>query len=90
MKGKIFLDLKIFDEAIKMYNIVIQFDPSNGDAFYNKGIIISNTIGKALSELKMFDNAILMYDEAIKINKNDTESYYNKGMISNKRAHALL
>lgn len=65
---------KRYEEAIEMYNIIIQKEKKNADLYINKGI--------ALACLKKYNEAEQCYDKAISLNpKNSYWAYLNKGVI---------
>ncbi|KAM3144528.1 hypothetical protein pb186bvf_003397 [Paramecium bursaria] len=64
-------EIKLYDEAIQMYNKAIQMNPNQAELYFNKG--------KALFELRNFEESILMYDKAISIQPANAEFNYYKG-----------
>lgn len=58
--------------AMANYNKAIKVNPSNVDAYLNKG--------KLYFELDEAEQAIKCYDEALKVDKNNTEVLYNSSL----------
>ena len=63
-------DLKRYEEAIQMYDKVIQLNPKYSKAYNNKGwkYIYIYVIGNTLYNLKRYEEAIQMFDKAIQLN----------------------
>ena len=71
-KGFEFLkDLK-FEQALEIFDEVLEKDPVNLDAWYFKAITYRN--------LKQHENELLCYDKIIKIDP-DEAVWYNKGFV---------
>ena len=66
-------DRKTDDQKISGFSKAIQVNPSDADAYYNRGIIYS---GKG-----QFDKAIEDFSQVIWLNPNDAEAYYNRGFV---------
>jgi tetratricopeptide (TPR) repeat protein len=62
---------KKYDEAIKIYDDILQTDPNNAIAWDNRG--------QALYELKKYDQAIICFDKLLQINPDAIQSLYLKG-----------
>ena len=61
-----------YEEAIDSYNIAIQLDPSDAQAYHWRGWV--------KSQLKQHNEAIADYDEVLRLNPNDGVVYYNRGL----------
>jgi tetratricopeptide (TPR) repeat protein len=59
-----------YEEAIASYDKALQFNPAKHEAWYNRGI--------ALSNLGRYEEAIASYDQALKLNPNDPRIFYSK------------
>ena len=71
------LGLKMYDEAIKCYNIGLRLKPNDSDALNNKGV--------ALSHLMSYERALKCFEECINSNiftsdQNIVDVYINKGL----------
>ena len=62
-----------YDEAILIFNRIIEIEPKNYRAHYNLGITFQN--------LNQKDNALKAYQTAIEINPDYYFCYYNIGLI---------
>ncbi|TFG22867.1 MAG: tetratricopeptide repeat protein [Promethearchaeota archaeon] len=62
-----------FDEAILIFNRIIELEPNNYRAYYNLGITFQN--------LNLVENALKAYQTAIKINPDYYFCFYNIGLI---------
>ena len=71
-KGKTLLVLGKKEEAIECYDEAIRIKPDYAEAYFKKGIV--------LSELGKKEEAIECYDEAIRIKPDYAEAYLNKGI----------
>ncbi|KAM3130098.1 hypothetical protein pb186bvf_017804 [Paramecium bursaria] len=69
--------LNQYQEAIGMYDKVLNIDPKNVDSYFNKGV--------ALGGLNKFQEEIEMYDKAISIDPKHIQSYFNKGYALGKQ-----
>ncbi|CAD8132487.1 unnamed protein product [Paramecium octaurelia] len=65
-------NLNFFFEAIECYDLALEINPNNSDAF--------NLKGNSLHNLNLFEEAIEYYDKSIQINPNDCNAFYNKGL----------
>ncbi len=65
-------DLGKYQEAIKCYDKVIELEPDDYAAYYNKGL--------ALHDLGKYKEAIDCYDKAIEIKLDYANAYQNKGI----------
>ena len=61
-----------YHAAVKICNQVLELDPNNESALYNKGLALSN-LGK-------YDEAIRCYDKVIEIDPKNVDALYNKGL----------
>jgi len=61
-----------YKEAVDSYDIAIQLDPDDTEAYHRRGL--------AKSELEQYEEAITDYDIAIRLNPNDEKVYYNRGL----------
>ena len=60
-----------YDRQIEVYTQIIELDPDDAGAFYNRGVIYSN--------LKNHEKAIEDYNQAIKLKPDDAGAFYNRG-----------
>lgn len=70
--GRIFDELKLFDDAMKAYQSALSCNPNFLEALVNLGI--------ALYELNRPEEALICYEKALKIEPNFTAALLNKGM----------
>ena len=74
LKRKIKEDFtKTLEKAIKEFNLAIQFDDKNIEAYYNKAI--------ALASLKKIPEAIQSYEKIMELSPKDAESLFNKSLL---------
>jgi tetratricopeptide (TPR) repeat protein len=66
------LDLELYSEAIKCFNILLKDDPLNYEFYCFRG--------RAYHGLELFDKAIKDYQNAVKINKSYADGYYYLGL----------
>jgi len=66
------LDLELYSEAIKCFNILLKDDPLNYDYYCLRG--------RAYHGLELYDRAIKDYKNAVKINKSYADGYYYLGL----------
>lgn len=66
------LDLELYSEAIKCFNILLNDDPLNYEFYCFRG--------RAYHGLELFDRAIKDYKNAVKINKSYADGYYYLGL----------
>lgn len=59
-----------FEDAIKCYDKAIEIDPCFDEAWYAKGVCLSN--------LQRFNESIECYDKAIELNPQNGLAYYQK------------
>ena len=71
--GNRFFKISEYQKAISSFNLVLQNDPKNIEAWNNKG--------KVYDKLIMYDDALSCFNHAIEINSNDDVLWYNKGNI---------
>lgn len=69
-KWSALFNLKRHDEAIKMYDKAIEFNPQDVSAYKNKWI--------ALKKLKKYEEAIKIYNKVIELNPQYASAYKNK------------
>lgn len=62
------LDLELYNEAIKCFNILLKDDPLNYEYYCLRG--------RAYHGLELFDRAIKDYQKSIKLNKSYADGYY--------------
>ena len=62
-----------YNEALDYFNRVLELDPDNALALYNKGYCYYS--------MKQYDRAVPEFDKAIEINPRDSISYLYKGLI---------
>jgi len=72
-----FLALGEFDRALSKYNLILENEPKNINAWNNKA--------KVYEKLVMYDEALKCFDRAIEINIKDHVLWYNKGNILTKQ-----
>lgn len=72
-EGKAKLESQEFQEAIKLFEEVLQIDSDNEDAYYFKG--------NAQLNLGQLDDAINSFDCALKINPVDVDAHNDKGVV---------
>ena len=65
-------DLKQYQEAMDLYNQIIQLNPNYSNAYFNRGV--------AYDDLKEYKKAIADYTKAIELDPNYTYAYYNRGV----------
>jgi len=75
--GVVFLQLKIYDDAILMFRKAIGIN-SNHHALFNN-------LGVAYKEIEKYEDAIKNFKRAIQINPNYAEAYNNLGIIFKKK-----
>jgi hypothetical protein len=66
------LDLELYNETIKCFNILLKDDPLNYEFYCFRG--------RAYHGLELFDKAIKDYQNSIKINKSYADGYYYLGL----------
>jgi len=69
--GRQAIDDNRWNEALNAYDKVLELNPNDASAYYNRGLAYSN-----LGNYKL---AILNYDRAIELNPKDADAYYNRG-----------
>jgi hypothetical protein len=74
--GNTFFAADEYRQAISSYNLVLQNNPKNIDAWNNKG--------KVYEKLIMYEDALQCFNRAIEINSKDDVLWYNKGNILTK------
>ena len=70
--GNFFWEEKTFDSVEKVYTRIIQLDPGDAAAWYNKGVVLG-TLGN-------YEEALRCYDEALRIDPGDAATWSNKGV----------
>lgn len=90
-EGLKYAELKYYEKAIEKFNKVIEIEPENGSAYYNKGL--------ALEHLQRFSEALDCYSKSISLNpevENRKSAYsrcaYNIGVLlrSNNEPHKAI
>jgi len=66
------LDLELYSEAIKCFNILLKDDPLNNEFYCFRG--------RAYHGLEIFERAIKDFKYAVKINKSYADGYYYLGL----------
>ena len=61
-----------YSDAVKSYDRAIEINPDFSEAWYNRGI--------ALTELGRYTDAVTSYDKAVEINPDFPEAWYNRGI----------
>ncbi len=72
-RGKIYLQLGEYQQAVDYYNKAIAINPTDTDAYNNRGIAYRN-LGK-------YQEAIQDYTKAITINPQSANTYNNRGVV---------
>ena len=70
--GHFLLESEKFREAIKAYERVLEIDPNNVSAWYNKGL--------ALNNIRKYDEAVQSYDKVLEIDEKNTGTLNAKGL----------
>ncbi len=60
-----------FEQAFADYTKVIELNPTNADAYFNRGLALYNQ--------KKFQLSIIDYDKAAELNPEDSAIYFNRG-----------
>ena len=76
--GVILVKIHRYWDALKRLDITTQANPSNGEAWYWKSIILSNTPDR-------INDAVLCLDEVIKIDPNNEKAWFLKGEILSEK-----
>jgi tetratricopeptide (TPR) repeat protein len=71
--------MKLFEAAITDFNIVIELNPNDVDAYYSRGY--------ALYYLGQYQRALEDFDKAIWLNPDDPYSYWSRGLPHRKLGH---
>lgn len=66
------IDAGDFQAAIDLLTKVVEANPNEVEAFYNRGL--------AYVQLKDYEKAIADYSQVLKLDSNDDEAYYNRGL----------
>lgn len=61
-----------YDDAMKIFDEILEFEPKHLDALFKKGI--------ALNRLYKYDDALLCYNKIIEINPNHVDALFYKGL----------
>ena len=75
-RGNAFGKNKQLNLALQDFSSVIQIDPEDADAYYNRGL--------TNRKLERFDEALSDYNQAIKINPRYAKAYNNRGGVQGK------
>lgn len=70
--GILNLDLELYNEAIKCFNVLLKDDPLNYEFYCLRG--------RAYHGLELFDKAVKDYQKSIKIKKDYADGYYFLGL----------
>jgi len=62
-----------FSEAIDSFDLALELDSSNADAWYFKGLVLSNGLGK-------YDEGIAAFDKALESRPSYADAWINRGM----------
>ncbi len=78
-KAKYFQDHKRYDEAKKIYRLLIRISPQNEKAFFNLGFVylLQDSVDKAFRH----------FDLAIKMKPNYADAYYYRGLAESERGN---
>ncbi|HJD59285.1 MAG TPA: tetratricopeptide repeat protein [Rickettsia endosymbiont of Omalisus fontisbellaquei] len=69
-----------YEEAIELFDKVIELDPNHFEAYYNKGYALEG-LGYTSGDINKFLEAIKAYDRAIEIKPDYTIAYQAKGIL---------
>ena len=67
------LQAKDYEAAIEKFNLVLNHNPDEFEAYYHRGI--------AYAEVGLYSNAIRDFNKTIALNKYNAEAYFQRGMI---------
>lgn len=71
--AKIYLQQKNLEDAKKEYLILTKLDPTNGDNFYQVGLLFENA--------GLTEKALPYYKQAAKINPNHSDAFFHLGIL---------
>lgn len=74
----------LFNEAMEIYNKILELDKNCKEAYYNQGIIyyrLGELEKNKKSKIEKYEQALLFYDEALKLDKNYKVALNNQGII---------
>src|SRR3989344_4750576 len=74
-KGLDLMHNEKYEEAISMFDEIIEKDPSYIYAYSNKGLVLEN--------LERYDEALESFDKVLEIDPNSVIALYNKGLLLN-------
>ena len=72
-EGDKYYDNEEYDKALESYNKILDIDPNNAEAYYNKG--------RAYNLLGQFDEAIQEYNKAIILDPPNSDNYNARGNV---------
>jgi len=67
------LQARDYEAAIEKFNLVLNHNPDEFEAYYHRGI--------AYAEVGLYSNAIQDFNKTIALNKYNAEAYFQRGMI---------
>ncbi len=71
--AKLYMQNRNLEEAKKEYLILTKLDPTNGDNFYQVGLLFENA--------GFGDKALPYYKSAVKVSRNHAEAFYHIGIL---------
>lgn len=77
--GKLYLNIKRFEESIETYNFLLKHYPDN-DLYWSN-------LGQAYHGYKLYDKAIEAYEHAIELDPKAPKRYVNLGLTLEARKH---
>ena len=72
-KANLMKQLKYYDEALKLYNMILNETPNDSIVLYNQGL--------CFLDMNCNDKALKCFDKAIKYNPTYSNAYYSKGYL---------
>jgi tetratricopeptide (TPR) repeat protein/DNA-binding transcriptional ArsR family regulator len=76
LKGLLSIESDRWEEAIQIFNIVINLEPNNHAAWNNRG--------NALGNLGRYKEALASFDRCLELEPDDYEAWYNRGVVLGK------
>jgi tetratricopeptide (TPR) repeat protein len=76
LKGLLSIESDRWEEAIQIFNIVINLEPNNHSAWNNRG--------NALGNLGRYKEALASFDRCLELEPDDYEAWYNRGVVLGK------
>jgi tetratricopeptide (TPR) repeat protein len=72
-QGNMFYTQKRYDEALTAFELVLQLNPNDADAYRYKGL--------TLNKLKFYVEALVAFEQALQYHPNDANIYNNLGLV---------